>query len=114
MSEKTPAEALRGRPHDVAPSNAFAEFMATGWAPTPLTGIIPAPAVTWCVARREALSQAFPGVRLVIPAGNFKVRSNDCDYRFRPHSAFANVDLDDGTRVRVPHRALIILQGGLK
>ena len=89
MSEKTPPEALRGRPHDVAPSNAFAEFMATGWAPTPLTGIIPAPAVTWCVARREALSQAFPGVRLVIPAGNFKVRSNDCDYRFRPHSAFA-------------------------
>jgi Xaa-Pro aminopeptidase len=28
-------------------------------------------------------------MRLVIPAGNFKVRSNDCDYRFRPHSAFA-------------------------
>jgi Xaa-Pro aminopeptidase len=27
------------RVYDVAPSAAFAEFMSTGWAPTPLTGI---------------------------------------------------------------------------
>ena len=27
------------RVYDVAPSEAFAEFMSTGWAPTPLTGI---------------------------------------------------------------------------
>jgi hypothetical protein len=25
---------------------------------------------------------------------------------------FANVDLTDGTRIRVPHRALVIIQGG--
>ena len=29
----------------------------------------------------------FPGERLVVPAGPYKVRSNDCDYRFRAHSA---------------------------
>lgn len=42
-------------------------------------------------ARREAISAAFPGERLVIPAGGLKVRSNDTDYRFRPHSAFAHL-----------------------
>jgi Xaa-Pro aminopeptidase len=29
----------------------------------------------------------FPGERLVVPAGAFKVRSNDTDYRFRPATA---------------------------
>ena len=33
----------------------------------------------------------FPGERLVIPAGGLKIRSNDTDYRFRPHSAFAHL-----------------------
>ncbi len=35
------------------------------------------------------MSAAYEGQRLVIPAGGLKVRSNDCDYVFRPHSAFA-------------------------
>jgi Xaa-Pro aminopeptidase len=29
----------------------------------------------------------FPGERLVVPAGTFKVRANDTDYRFRPDTA---------------------------
>ena len=29
----------------------------------------------------------FPGERLVLPAGTFKVRANDTDYRFRPDTA---------------------------
>ena len=37
------------------------------------------------------MSAAYPGERLVIPAGGLKVRSNDCDYTFRPHSAFAHL-----------------------
>ena len=87
MSEevKTPPK----RAHDVAPSPLFAEFMKTGWSPTPLAGMSASDVTAWTVARRNKLSEAFPGIRLVIPAGNFKVRSNDCDYRFRPHSAFA-------------------------
>ena len=40
-------------------------------------------------ARVATISAAFPGARLVVPAGGLKVRSNDCDYVFRPHSAFA-------------------------
>ncbi|MGN6635516.1 MAG: aminopeptidase P family protein, partial [Oryzihumus sp.] len=45
----------------------------------------------YAAQRRAAVSAAFPGERLVIPAGGLKVRSNDCDYVFRPHSAFAHV-----------------------
>src|SRR5699024_616471 len=37
------------------------------------------------------ISAAFPGERLVLPAGGLKVRSNDTDYVFRPHSAFAHL-----------------------
>ncbi|MEK6647870.1 MAG: aminopeptidase P family protein [Actinomycetota bacterium] len=89
MSDKTNSPQETKRIHDLAPSELFAEFMKNGWAPSDLHGITASPAVAWCVARRAALSEAFSGIRLVIPAGNFKVRSNDCDYRYRPHSAFA-------------------------
>lgn len=89
MTEKATTPASSRRAHDPTPSDAYAALMKTGWAHTPLHGITTAPAVPWCVVRRDALSEAFPGIRLIIPAGNFKVRSNDSDFNFRPHSAFA-------------------------
>lgn len=46
---------------------------------------MPAPQIL--AARRQALAQAFPGDTLVVPAGGFRTRSNDTDYRFRAHSA---------------------------
>src|SRR5699024_427636 len=45
----------------------------------------------YAARRRKALSAEFAGERLVIPAGSLKVRSNDTDYRFRAHSAFAHL-----------------------
>ena len=83
MSEK------EKRVHDNAPSEVFAEFMRNGWATLPLTDLAVSPIVKNCVARRNALSAAFPGLRIVIPSGADKVRSNDCYYLYRPHSAFA-------------------------
>ena len=77
------------RVYDVAPSAAFAEFMSTGWAPTPLTGIHQDEVITHCITRREKLSAAFTGLRLVLPSGAAKQRSNDTDYLYRPHTAFA-------------------------
>jgi Xaa-Pro aminopeptidase len=77
------------RVHDQAPSEQFNKFMQSGWAPSDLSELEPLAVVTYAFARRQALSAAFPGIRLVIPAGGFKVRSNDTDYQFRPHSAFA-------------------------
>ncbi|MGJ9402251.1 aminopeptidase P family protein [Arthrobacter sp. KK5.5] len=72
-------------------SDAFKEFMASQWAPD--TAVKPGPDVVapYAARRRRALSARFPGERLVLPAGPLKVRSNDTDYRFRPHSGFAHL-----------------------
>ena len=85
MEEKTTESR---RVYDVPPSEAYAEFMMTGWAPSPLNGIVQDGVISYCVKRRELLSAAFTGLRIILPSGNSKVRSNDTDYRFRPHSAF--------------------------
>ena len=70
-------------------SQAFREFIPTGWAPYSDVLPDPLPATAHTSARRDAISDQFRGDRLVIPAGDLKVRSNDTDYRYRPHSAFA-------------------------
>ncbi|MDR6864050.1 aminopeptidase P family protein [Phycicoccus sp. 3266] len=66
-------------------------FIAEDWAPRApgATGL--SEAARYAAARRAKVSEAFPGDRLVIPAGGLKVRSNDTDYVFRPHSAFAHL-----------------------
>ncbi|MCX4750189.1 aminopeptidase P family protein [Kitasatospora sp. NBC_01287] len=74
--------------HDLPVSPALAAFMATSWSATPLPETELVPGYDVMPARRTRLSAAFPGERLVVPAGQLKVRSHDCDYRFRPHSAF--------------------------
>ena len=85
MEEKTTESR---RVYDVPPSEAYTEFMMTGWAPSPLHAIMQDAVIPYCVKRRDALSAAFTGLRIILPSGNSKVRSNDTDYRFRPHSAF--------------------------
>lgn len=72
-------------------SEAFKAFLAEGWAEHPAPQVQPLPATAHTPARRGAVAAAFPGERLVVPAGELRVRSNDCDYRFRPHSAFAHL-----------------------
>lgn len=70
-------------------SEEFKAFIVSDWAPYP-DALPPAlPATQYTPARRERLTALHPGATLVIPAGPFKVRSNDTDYRFRPHTAFA-------------------------
>ena len=77
------------RAHDVPPSEIFSEFMKSGWLPTPLDGVVRDEVIQYCVIRRAQLSDSFIGTRLVIPSGSAKQRSNDTDYLYRPHSAFA-------------------------
>jgi Xaa-Pro aminopeptidase len=72
--------------HDPAVPEAYAAFMRTGWGDRGLE--VPVHPVTdWARARRRRLGEQFPGERLVIPSGGFKVRSNDTDYRFRSDTA---------------------------
>jgi len=72
-------------------SRRFVEFVTSGWDERPASTAVRAPVADRTAARRSALSAQFPGVRLVVPAGRFKVRSNDTDFRFRPHAAFAHL-----------------------
>ncbi|MFB7889896.1 aminopeptidase P family protein [Cellulosimicrobium cellulans] len=84
--------AARGSNRSQRPdSDAFKAFITSGWAPRAELDVEPLPAAPYTVARRAALSARFPGARLVVPAGPLKTRSNDTDYRFRPHSAFAHL-----------------------
>src|SRR3954451_23868370 len=87
MSDRQPDLPNRQTPF----SEAFKAFIAEGWTPygTSLPAQLPAAAAAR--ARRAAVSALFPGDRLVIPAGGLKIRSNDTDFRFRPHSAFAHL-----------------------
>ncbi|WP_433377671.1 aminopeptidase P family protein [Streptosporangium sp. CA-115845] len=75
--------------HDLPVSDALAEFMNTGWADTHRDDLAALPQVAYTAKRRAALAARFPGERLVVPSGTLKARSNDSDYRFRAHSAFA-------------------------
>jgi Xaa-Pro aminopeptidase len=77
------------RIHDQAPSELFSDFMKSGWAASDLSDLDPLEVVTYAYSRRQVLSDAFSGIRLVLPAGGYKVRANDADYNYRPHSAFA-------------------------
>jgi Xaa-Pro aminopeptidase len=82
----TPAGALKTESHDPAVPEKYAAFMRTGWGDRELD--LPAHPITpWAEARRTRLAEMFPGERLVVPAGTFKVRANDTDYRFRPDTA---------------------------
>ncbi len=70
-------------------SEKFKKFIVSGWAP--YSSELPAelPSARWAAKRRAALLDELPGATIVVPAGPLKVRSNDTDYRFRPHTAFA-------------------------
>ncbi len=72
-------------------SKAFTEFISTDWAPYGEQLPDPLPSTAHTAARREMVSAMFPGERIVIPAGGYRVRSNDTDFRYRAHSAFAHL-----------------------
>ncbi|WP_432945962.1 aminopeptidase P family protein [Kribbella sp. CA-253562] len=74
--------------HDSEPQDKLRAFMNSGWGDIERTDASLRDVAAWTEKRRAALSQAFPGERLVIPAGTYKVRSNDTDYVFRPHTDY--------------------------
>ncbi|MET0297045.1 MAG: aminopeptidase P family protein [Microbacterium sp.] len=69
----------------------FLDTISTGWAERPETTPPQREQAAFAAARREVVSAAFTGRRVVIPAGSLKQRSNDTDYPFRAHSAFAHL-----------------------
>ncbi len=87
MSEAQKKSDNRPRPT----TDQFRAFVREGWAPRRETTPERAEVAPYAAARRDAVSAAYPGERVVVPAGGLKVRTNDCDYVFRPHSAFAHL-----------------------
>lgn len=75
--------------HDLPVSGALADFMTGGWATPPPPDGTRVSGFAHFAGRRARLAARFPGERLLVPAGELRVRSHDCDHRFRPHSAYA-------------------------
>ncbi|WP_085066880.1 aminopeptidase P family protein [Catenuloplanes japonicus] len=79
--------------------------MRSGWREDALDVAV-RPEAAHHAKRRAALSDAFPGETLVIPAGKEKVRANDTDYPFRPGSDYVYLTGDgdpDGVLVLHPN-----------
>jgi Xaa-Pro aminopeptidase len=90
MLERTadsPAEPTTAS-HDFQPPDALIEFMTGGWIERSVDRQRH-PQTDRFAQRREALSKAYPGTYLVIPAGRERVRANDTSFRFRASSDFA-------------------------
>jgi Xaa-Pro aminopeptidase len=90
---ETPTEAVAEakNPRKQPFPQGFLDTISTGWAERPESMPAPRAQAEFAAARRAKVSAAFPGKRLVVPAGSFKQRSNDTDYPFRAHSAFLHL-----------------------
>ncbi|MFI6985351.1 aminopeptidase P family protein [Embleya sp. NPDC050154] len=96
--------------HDHAVPAALAEAFRHGWADTAIQAP-PMSGAAYAAKRRAAVSERFPGERIVVPSGGLKARSNDFDYTFRPHSAFVHLTAEQGTQA-VPDSVLVFEPDG--
>ena len=89
-TKTTPPRATENR-STTPSSDLFKDFIGRNWADR--VDVVPSEReqAAFAAARRQRLSALHPGTALVIPAGSATVRSNDTDYPFRAHSAFAHL-----------------------
>lgn len=93
-------------------SEAFKKFIVKGWGPDEDAAVERLEAADWVAPRQAKAAAEFEGATLVVPAGPLKVRSNDTDYRFRPHTAFAW--LSGLGEDREPDAAIVVNGDGAK
>lgn len=72
-------------------SQEFQDFISSGWADAKSQKMQLDKVAPFAKARRLAVAKEFSGQVIVIEAGAPKTRSNDTEYRYRPHSAFAHL-----------------------
>jgi Xaa-Pro aminopeptidase len=72
-------------------SKEFLDYISSGWQESSNKAITKSPAADFAKARRDQVAAAFPNQLVVIEAGAPKTRSNDTEYRYRPHAAFAHL-----------------------
>jgi Xaa-Pro aminopeptidase len=67
----------------------FRSYISSDWAERPDLTPSPRVAAPYAAARRQRISAQYLGMRLIVPAGPARVRSNDTDHPYRAHSAFS-------------------------
>jgi Xaa-Pro aminopeptidase len=72
-------------------SDTFKDYISSGWAERQENAPASSAQAPFAAERRARISELHPGKRLIIPAGPASVRSNDTDYAYRAHSAFAHL-----------------------
>src|ERR1039457_1880817 len=91
--------------HRPAVPRALVEHMTSNWA-TVTPNVEVHPAATFCATRRARIAEEFSGRTIVVATGNYKVRANDTDYRFR-----AGTDFFYLTGCEEPDAVLVIAPG---
>lgn len=99
------ADRVNNRSHRPT-SEKFMQFISSGWAEPDTSLPEPHPVAPFAAARRRAVAEEFAGKVVIIEAGSLKTRSNDDDYVFRAHSAFAH--LTGWGSATVPDSILVI------
>ncbi len=90
MAESTtPAPRATSNRSTTPVSDTFAQYISSQWAERPDVSPSAREQAGFAAARRDRVSALYAGKRIVVPAGDAKVRSNDTDYAYRAHSAFA-------------------------
>jgi Xaa-Pro aminopeptidase len=90
-SDSTPAPRATANRSTTPASETFSSFISANWAPRVETLSGPREAAATAAAARARIVELHPGKRILVPAGTAAVRSNDTDYPFRAHSAFAHL-----------------------
>jgi Xaa-Pro aminopeptidase len=72
-------------------SKEFLDYISSGWQESSDNAISHSPAANFAKERRNQVAAAFANQVIVIEAGAPKTRSNDTEYRYRPHAAFAHL-----------------------
>ena len=72
-------------------SKEFLDFISSGWQDGKQDAVSPSPAADFAKLRRDKVAAEFPNQLIVIEAGVPKTRSNDTEYRYRAHAAFAHL-----------------------
>jgi len=94
--ERKPDKPVKGRKNGLyrGISEELEDGMRRGWSDTERHDLEPSEQSGYAAKRRKAVSAAFPGERIIIPAGRLKTRSNDLDYNFRAASDYAYLTAD--------------------
>ena len=72
-------------------SKEFLDFISSGWQENKEARVLLSPAADFAKKRRDKVAAEFPNQLIVIEAGAPKTRSNDTEYRYRAHAAFAHL-----------------------